>query len=166
MIKKYWKPAAVVLGIILVVDVCWYAMAGETTNPDQVISRWTEAYNAKDAETLTRLYNKNAVFIDVSRKHEARGIEQVSAMLAQLCQLHTAMKVTEKKRIVAGNKAVLEVEYSGTLPAAVVGKTEDCRYNLSAVLLFDLENGKIVKQTDYLDYAAYLEQFGPPKPKS
>ena len=135
---------------------------GRAADPSAVIDRYLDAYAAADTTSLGALYAEDTVFVDVSQRHEVEGREAMTAQLQQLFAIHKSVGVEEVRRAADGSLITIEVVYTGTLDCAAMGRPDhpDVTYRLPAVLLFDVEGGRIQKQTDYLDFRTFTESFG------
>lgn len=149
--------AFLALDVALLFFVVGIVVARET--PDDVVDRYLAVYSSADMEALLDLYTADATFIDVSQRHEVRGRQELQQQFQQLAGMHKGMKVEEKRRATSDGLVTVEVVYSGTLDCATLGfpDHEDLHYELPAVLLFEIEDGRIRHQTDYLDFRTLFE---------
>ncbi|MEM9597212.1 MAG: nuclear transport factor 2 family protein [Acidobacteriota bacterium] len=133
------------------------AIASESAGA--VIDAYYEAYRSGEPAKVAEVYADDIVFVDVSQRHEVKGKEAMHASMVTLAAMHEAMGVEEKRRAVRGDLVIVEVIYTGTLDAAALGRSggDGLTYSLPAVLLFEVENGRIHHQTDYLDFRTLSE---------
>lgn len=126
-----------------------------------VVEDFLGAYRAADVEKMTAIYAEDVRFVDVSQRHELTGREAMRESLGKLAAIHKEMDVEIKRRAVTGGLVTVEVVYSGTLDCAALGRPdhEDLEYSLPAVLLFEVADGQIQSQTDYLDFRTFTESF-------
>ena len=87
-------------------------------------------------------------------------------MLTRLTSIHVDMQIEEKRRVVSGDRVVLEIDYKGTLDCAKLGRPdhENVSYSLPAVIVLEMKNGRIQEQTDYIDFRTFTETFSFLKP--
>ena len=137
------------------------SLAGEM--PGAAVDRFFSAYRSASLEGMLASYTPDAIFEDVNQRHHFEGTEQLGQLLGQLVAMHHKMDVKEKRRVVDGNTVVVEYDYVGTLNghvmAQIAGK-EDCpdlEYTLPTTSWYRIENGKIVHQRDFVDWATFLE---------
>ena len=132
-------------------------------SPSDVVDRFYGAYRDASLEGMLDSYAAGAVFEDVNQRHHFEGKEQLSFLLGGLVALHRTMGVKEKRRVIAGNTVVVEYDYVGTLNGVALGQSvgkegcPDLDYVLPTTSWYDVQDGKIVHQRDFVDWATYLE---------
>jgi steroid delta-isomerase-like uncharacterized protein len=129
---------------------------------ERFLSAYYAAYRSGTAEELASFYSDDVVFDDISQRHHVEGKTAFAESLAGLKNIHVEMSVEEKRRVVTGTTVAVEILYKGTLDCAKLGRPdhENVTYALPAVLLLEFANGKIQKQTDYIDFRTFTETFG------
>lgn len=135
------------------------SLAGKRAETDRVIDAFMANYATGDAGKMLQSYAEDAVFVDVNQRHRFEGSQALQELLGQLQFMHLDMEIREKRRVVTDNHAALEIVYAGTLNCEALGmKDHDpVSYELPAVILLDIENGRIKRQTDYIDFKTYTE---------
>ncbi len=149
------------------VSIASLAASSETGKQvDRFVSDYYEAYRIGTAEELAAFYTDDVVFDDISQRHHVEGKAPFTEALASLKNIHVEMSVEEKRRMVSGDTVVVEILYKGTLDCAKLGRPdhENLSYALPAVLLFEVSNGRIRRQTDYIDYRTFTETFAKLQP--
>lgn len=138
-----------------------FATSAATNGSARVVADFLNAYRAADVEKMVAIYAPGVRFKDVSQRHELTGREAMRESLGRLATIHKAMDVEVQRQAVTGDLVTLEVVYTGTLDCAALGRPDkdDLEYSLPAVLLFEVANGHIESQTDYLDYRTFTETF-------
>ncbi len=137
------------------------SVAGDS--PGAAVDRFFGAYRDASLERMLASYAPNAVFEDVNQRHHFEGTEQLEQLLSQLVAMHHRMDVREKRRVVDGNTVVVEYDYVGKLNGAVLGQIvgkegcPDLEYVLPTTSWYEIEDGKIVHQRDFVDWATLLE---------
>ena len=132
-------------------------------SPGATVDRFFGAYRAASLEGMLATYARNAVFEDVNQRHHFEGTEQLGQLLGGLVAMHLTMDVKEKRRVIDGNTVVVEYDYVGTLNGHVLGQIagkEDCpdlEYVLPATSWYEIKDGKIAHQRDFVDWATFLE---------
>lgn len=144
------------------------AASSSTSDVDRFLPDYYEAYRTGTAEELAVFYTDDVVFDDINQRHHVEGRALFTEALAGLKNIHVEMSVEEKRRMVSGDTVVVEILYKGTLDCAKLGRPdhENLSYALPAVLIFEVSNGKIRKQTDYIDYRTFTETFAKLQPPS
>ncbi len=160
----------ITLGLLAAVALSLFLATGaEANGPAGVVDDFLSAYRAADVEKMTAIYTPDVRFVDVSQRHERTGRDAMRESLSQLTAIHKKMDIEVKRRAVTGDLVIVEVVYSGTLDCDALGRPdlEDVEYSLPAVLLFEVLDGHISSQTDYLDFRTFTENFAalqPPAP--
>lgn len=157
------RPTATVLAVILFAAPLAVAVAVAGDSPDRVIDRFYEAYRDGSVEAMLAVYAPDAVFEDVNQRHHVEGSEALRQMLTALVAMHHRIDLEEKRRAVHGDFVVVEYEYSGQLNGAVLGQSvgkegcPDLEYTLPATSWYEVRDGRIVHQKDFIDLATLLE---------
>ena len=151
--------AAILLSLVL-------TTGAADDGPAGVVEDFLSAYRVADVEKMTAIYAPGVRFVDVNQRHELTGREAMRESLSRLAAIHKEIDVEIKRQAVTGDLVTVEVVYSGTLDGAVLGRPddEDLEYALPAVLLFEVADGHIESQTDYLDYRTFTESFAALQP--
>ena len=131
--------------------------------PDQVVDRLYDAYRSRSVDGMLSAYAEDATFEDINQRHHFSGTDQLKAMLTAIVGMHIRMELREERRVVDGDVVVVEYVYGGQLNgaalAASVGKEgcPDLEYSLPATSWYEVKNGKIVHQKDFIDWATFLD---------
>lgn len=127
------------------------------------IDRFFEAYRSQEVHRMLEVYAPDAVFIDISQRHHVEGVDELREFLTRLVAVHHNMDARERRRVVGEGVAVVDYVYTGTLSGEslreLTGK-ETCRdtaYEIPVTSWFEVEGGRIVKQTDFIDLATLEE---------
>lgn len=140
-----------------------YAALAAGSPPDQVVDRFFDAYRRGAVEEMVALYAPDAVFEDVNQRHRIEGTESLREFLRSIVQMHSAIGLTESRRVTNGNVVVVQYAYTGTLSgAALRARTakETCRdteFTLPVTSWYEIEQGRIARQTDFIDLATLGE---------
>ena len=132
-------------------------------NPGAVIDRLFAAYRAGSVEQMLASYTPDAVFEDVNQRHHFEGTEQLAQLLGGIAAVHHQMGLKEKRRVISGDTVVVEYEYVGTLNGGALGQSvgkqgcPDLEYVLPTTSWYEVKNGKITRQRDFIDWATFLE---------
>lgn len=155
------RAARIVVGALLAVAASPAARAG--AGPGEVVDRFQEAYRAGSVQRMLDLYAGDAVFEDVNQRHRFQGLAQLQAMLDGIVGIHQHMDLVETRRVVDGDLVVVEYAYTGQLDGAALGAAvgkegcPDLAYELPATSWFRIQQGRIVHQKDYIDWATFLD---------
>ena len=143
-----------------------------SAGPVRVVEDFLAAYRAADVDKMISIYAEDVRFVDVSQRHERTGRDAMRESLGTLAAIHKELDVEVKRTAATGGLVTVEVVYTGTIDCAALGRPdkEDIVYAQPAVLLFEVKDGHIQSQTDYLDFRTFTETFGglqpPPAPAS
>lgn len=147
--------------ILMTIAIVIPAVAGQ--HPGQVIDRYFDAYRSADVDAMLALYDETAIFEDINQRHRFEGREQIGQLLGTIVAMHLRMDLEETRRVVQGNTVVVEYAYTGQLNGELlgqsVGKTgcPDLEYSLPTTSWYEVRNGRIVHQKDFIDLATYKE---------
>ena len=153
------KPVKLLLVALLLLPSLVIAGA----SPGDAVDRLFDAYRQADVEGMLVSYTADAVFEDVNQRHHFAGSEQIAQLLGGLVAVHHDMGLVEKRRIVSGDTVVVEYDYTGKLNGAALGQSvgkegcPDLDYVLPTTSWYQVKDGKIAKQRDFIDWATYLE---------
>jgi len=156
-IQRSIVTATLFLGLFLTPSLAAGGPAGDA------VDRFFDAYRSGSMENMLANYSDDAVFEDVNQRHRFEGTQQIAQLLGTLVAVHHEMDLKEKRRIVDGNTVVVEYDYVGTLNGAAlgqsVGKTgcPDLDYVLPTTSWYEIKDGKIARQRDFIDLATYQE---------
>ena len=137
------------------------ARAGD--EPGDVVSRFQAAYRAGAVDAMLEIYAADAVFDDVNQRHHFEGTEQLRALLTRIVAMHHRIDLRETRRVVQGNLVVVDYEYAGFLNGAILGQAvgkqgcPDLEYTLPTTSWYEIRDGRIVHQKDFIDMATLLE---------
>jgi ketosteroid isomerase-like protein len=152
----------VVAGLVLAVSAASPAALGGE-DPGRVVDRLFEAYRSGSVEGMLEVYARDAVFEDVNQRHGAKGEEELRSLLSQIVGLHSEMDLQETRRARMKNTIVVEYEYRGSLSGAALGQAlgkegcPDIDYVIPTTSWYEVRDGRIQRQRDFLDLATLQE---------
>jgi steroid delta-isomerase-like uncharacterized protein len=127
---------------------------------NKMLGDYLTAWNSHDVERLLTFFTNDCLYEDVSLKRIIRGKTELRALLDSVFVDIADLKMDIKSVFSAGNWGASEWEMSGRFvhssqPAlAATGKS----FLVRGATIFELSNGKISRNTDYLDVTAFLQQ--------
>ncbi len=126
---------------------------------DEVLAAW----NAHDPQRLAALYAEDAVVeVRIASNQVFHGPEQVAAWAAGNFAAVPDLRFEIGRVLVAGDRVALEWVYTGTytgqLPGLPPGAGQAIR--VPGATVFELRDGKIVRETLYYDLYLFLIQTG------
>ena len=126
-----------------------------------VLDEWATAWSSHDVDRVLRLFTDNCVYEDVPTGALNTGKDALRAFAQFFFSVAPDFKVELSRRFETDKWAAGEWTMSGTqmgdmpnLPAT--RKT----FSIRGATILEIENGKILKCTDYWDMAAFLKQLG------
>ena len=158
MKRTGWMMAATLMAVVALAPSTW---AGQ--GPEEAVDRLFSAYREGSVEGMLSAYATNATFEDINQRHHFTGTEHLRAMLTAIVGMHLQMDLEEERRVVDGDMVVVEYEYRGQLNGAALGASvgkhgcPDLEYALPATSWYEVKDGKIINQKDFIDWATFLE---------
>lgn len=132
-----------------------------TQTPEQVVSRWLEAYNAHGIEAAAALYDEAATNTQWPWARVIHGREAIQSTFERTFTAFPDIQVTTEQLIVSGESAVLEWVFSGTMRGPFAGHPPTGRrFEMHGCEVFLVRGGRISEQRGYWDKATMFEQLG------
>lgn len=133
----------------------------EASEVRQLIERWVEAWNGKDAEDVRRFYTDDVVLYQAPVDRTLTGVDHIIDRYRDLSEMSDDSRFTIRRLHVVGDIAVLEANITGTHTGTFLNYEPTGRpLNINVCLVLDARDGKIVKHTTYLDTATILRAIG------
>lgn len=155
------KPCLSLLSLVVLLATPGIVHA--TDDAGAAVDRYFTAYAAMDLDQMLLAFAPNAVFVDVLQRHHVEGTAGLRELLGGLVAVHSEMGIDVQRRIVSGNLVAVDYLYQGTLSGealkAATGK-ESCRdttYSIPVTTWFEIQGGRIHRQTDFIDLATLNE---------
>ena len=155
--------AMVLLGAVVIGPaVSTFAEIAER-EPAVVVDRFFEAYRTGDVDTMLEIYASDAVFVDVAQRHRHEGRAEIEPFLRQIVNLHEELGLEVSRKVVSENRVVVEYAYTGTLSGEALhqmtgnASCRDTDYSIQVTSWFEIRDGQIISQTDFIDLATLLE---------
>ena len=126
----------------------------------QLLTDYITSWNSHDVDKLLSFFGDNPVYEDVSLGRFVRGKKDLKALLDSVFVDIAGLEMEIKSIFGTGNWGASEWIMSGKFvhssdPALVAtGKY----FSIRGATIFELSNGKIVRNTDYLNLTAFLQQ--------
>jgi steroid delta-isomerase-like uncharacterized protein len=125
----------------------------------QVVRRWVEAYNARDAATMASLYAAHGIFEDVPNGFVARGPE-IPGFLEMGERGLADVRLDLRSALHGERWAVIEYEFHATNAGTIPGAEPGASFVSRAVTVFEFDGDEIVRSSDYYDMASIMAQLG------
>jgi steroid delta-isomerase-like uncharacterized protein len=120
------------------------------------------AWNSQDVETILSFFTDDCFYEDVALKRIVRGKAELRALLESVFTDIAGFKMEINSVFSAGNWGASEWIMSGrfahsSIPTlTATGKS----FLVRGATIFEISDGKISRNTDYLDLTAFLQQVG------
>lgn len=127
-----------------------------------ILKDYFTAWNSQDVERILSFFTEDCLYEDVSLKRITRGKTELRALLESVFADITAFKMEIKSVFSTGKWGGSEWTMSGRFihssdPSLMAtGKS----FIVRGATIFELSNGKISRNTDYLDLTGFLKQVG------
>jgi steroid delta-isomerase-like uncharacterized protein len=132
-----------------------------TSDPERVFGHWAAAWSSQDTEKLLTLFTGDCLFEDVTFDVVTRGKQELRGFANGAFAAVPDFKIEVTREFATDQWAAVEWVMSGThrgdfpgLPAT--GK----RFSVRGTSIFELEGGKIRRESDYWDAATFMKQVG------
>lgn len=132
------------------------------TDSTEIVKQYLAAWNSHDAEALLALFADDCVYEDVALGRLEHGKERVGALIKSVFVDLANFRMEVKSAFGTGDWGATEWTMTGTfvhssVPSlAATGKS----FAVRGATVLELRNGKIRRNSDYLDVPAFLRQTG------
>ncbi len=132
------------------------------TDSTEIVKQYLAAWNAHDSEALLALFADDCVYEDVALGRLEQGKEHVRSLIESVFVDLADFRMEVKSAFGAGDWGATEWTMTGTfvhssVPAlAATGQS----FAVRGATVLELRNGKIRRNSDYLDVPAFLRQTG------
>ena len=133
----------------------------QTLDMQTVARKLFAAYNSHDAAAVARLYDADGTHEDVAQGRSQRGPEAIAAGLGRFFERFPDARWQTPFEIAdAGQRVAIPYVFSGTLqkPIGAIAARGQA-VSLRGVLILELNDGRIVRSTDYWDSATFQRQL-------
>lgn len=119
----------------------------------EIIQRYLNAYNLRDAEALVDCVSHDVVFENVSNSGQPlklQGRDDFAELARQAVTMFSSRNQAVRRAVVGGNEAALEIDWSGT-PAVDLGPLKaGAEVKLRGASFFTMTDGKITHIVDLI----------------
>tara|TARA_Y100000816_G_scaffold243648_1_gene191044 strand:+ start:343 stop:759 length:417 start_codon:yes stop_codon:yes gene_type:complete len=132
----------------------------------EVIDGFFQAMSSGDADAAEKFFSEKSEFTDTATGMTMRGVDENLMDVKNWMSTFSDMKVTALRHVESGNVVATEMQFEGTntgemampdgskIPAT--GKT----VKMQGCQVVEVEDGKMVKGTQYYNPMAMMEQLG------
>lgn len=131
----------------------------------EVIQRWVDAVNRKDAAGFAELYAPNAVVHDPQYTAPLEGRDQVHRDMVAFLRSFPDLEVTVRSMVISGNEYALEAAFTATHGGTLATPDGDLpatgrRVAFQAAGFYRLDGqGRVLEERRYLDLAGLGAQL-------
>ena len=128
----------------------------------KMLEDYFTAWNSRDVEKILSFFTDDCLYEDVALKRIVRGKAELRALLESVFTDIAGLKMDIKSVFSSGNWVASEWTMSGRFVHSkdplltATGKS----FLIRGATVFELSNGKIKRNSDYLDLTAFLKQVG------
>ena len=128
----------------------------------RMLEDYFAAWNSQDVERILSFFTDDCLYEDVALKRIVRGKAELQALLESVFTDIAGLKMDIKSVFSSGNWVASEWTMSGRFVHSsdplltATGKS----FLVRGATVFELSNGKISRNTDYLDLTGFLRQVG------
>jgi steroid delta-isomerase-like uncharacterized protein len=132
-----------------------------STDMEKFAQDYYAAWNLRDWEKLSSLLTDDIICEDTAEGRVVHGKQEMKAYYADTIAWSADVKFEIKSLLSSGNRAVSEWVMSGTHTGDIPGlKATGKNFSVRGVTVVELRDGKICRETEYWNIAAFLQQIG------
>ena len=153
---KIKSPIVLLLCVLLFTTTNSYSQS-------KVIDAHFKALTAHDVKAIAAGYADDAIMLSPNWEGAKTGVAGITEVYTRYFSSTPDLAYKVTNIINAGVNIVVEYTVTGTLSNPESGTPDYMKgkkYTLNNCSVFTIENGKIIKETDYFDQVAFLRQAG------
>ena len=133
-----------------------------STDAAGVVQEYLAAFNAHDAETLLALFTDDCVYEDVALGRIEHGKDRVRALVESVFVDIAGFRLEGSSAFGVGDWAATEWTMSGKFVHSTVPglAATGMAFSVRGATILELHEGKIRRNSDYLDLPSFLRQTG------
>lgn len=131
-----------------------------------MIARFQDSWNRRDIGALAAFHTEDCVVDSPAAGGQARGREAIARAYEAFFHAFPDLTIKYDEPLIDGDRVVLIARISGTDRGGFMGLQPTGRFvDFPCVLLYDLENGLIVRERRIYDFTGLSVQVGAIKAK-
>jgi steroid delta-isomerase-like uncharacterized protein len=132
-----------------------------TSDLERMLDDWATAWSSHDPERVLKLFTDDCIFEDVTFGVVTRGKEELRSFANGAFAAVPDLQFELKGRFATGEWAAVEWNMSGTHKGDFPGMpATGKRISVRGSTIFEMEEGKIRRESDYWDAATFMKQVG------
>ena len=133
-------------------------MTNET--PLQIATRWIDAYNSHEPDTIIALYDENAKNTQLPWGKTIEGREAMRSTFVNVFQAFPDIHLESENLIEQDSWVVIEWRFGGTMKGKFAGHAPNGnKFSMNGCEIFKIVDGKIKIQRGYWDKTTMFEQL-------
>src|SRR5215207_4526058 len=133
------------------------ASAGATA---PITEAWTAAWNSHDSAQVAALLTPDGLYEDLAFGFVAHGTEEITDFAQGFFTAAPDLHIDLLAGFATAEWAAAEWLFSGTDTGGVAGTPTGKRFEVRGATIFELQEGKARRNTDYYNASTVLEQLG------
>ncbi|GAC1368185.1 MAG: hypothetical protein NVS2B12_37420 [Ktedonobacteraceae bacterium] len=130
---------------------------------EEIVLQWIAAFNAHDVDAIVALYADDAELFDSGMRHPRCGRAEITNWFRTRFHSIPSIAYVPHDRVLVGvNRAVVTWTTSGRTPAYFGLSWLSRSFQADGVSVFELQEGRILRQRGYYDHLAVVELVLPP----
>jgi steroid delta-isomerase-like uncharacterized protein len=132
-----------------------------TVELQHTLEEWAAGWSTRDVERVISLCTEQCVYEDVPLGVVNKGKDELRAFGEQVFEAFPDLKIELTTQVAATDWAMLEWIMSGTHQGNLPGlPSTGERFSVRGATVLQLEDGRIIRNSDYWDMATLLTQLG------
>ncbi len=137
-----------------------FPATGEAKILKQLVGAYYAAYESLDPERLLAFYTEDCVLEDPTFHFKVEGKTKLRELFAGQRPLFLEAKFTVKNLPISGRHAISQHVQAATMKDTRNPNATPFKYAVKGISLFEFEQEKVKRQTDYYDVLTFQKQSG------
>ncbi|MBL7209749.1 MAG: ester cyclase [Dehalococcoidia bacterium] len=131
------------------------------TDIERTMKDYLAAWNSHDVDKILSFFTDDCIYEDVAAGNVSRGKEELKAFISFTFAAFPDFKLDSKSVFGAGDWGASEWVMSGTQAGDLPGIPATGKsFSARGASIMELHKGKLSRNTDYWNFASFLQQVG------
>ncbi len=137
------------------------------TDIQNMFKTWGEAWSTNDPEKMFGLFSETFIYEDVPSGHQCRTLDELKAFFERTFSFSPDFKIILKGGFLNGDFACFEWTMTGSNPGEQAKNgdhsdqpTLEKTYPTRGITIWELDGGKVKRNSDYYDLCSLFGQAG------